>query len=102
MTVRDKIAMITGAGGGLGSEMARLLCENGAKVFILDLDAEKGQATADDIVAFGGLDRPTHREADRRRQILEREIGDLHQLSYAALRYLQDPSMTREFYRSAT
>ena len=54
MTVRDKIAMITGAGGGLGSEMARLLCENGAKVFILDLDAEKGQATADDIVKGGG------------------------------------------------
>ena len=54
MTVRDKIAMITGAGGGLGSEMARLLCDNGAKVFILDLDAEKGQATADDIVKGGG------------------------------------------------
>ncbi len=40
------------------------------------------------------LDRPTHREADRRRCILEREIGDLHQLSYATLRYLQDPRMT--------
>ena len=43
------------------------------------------------------LDRPTHREADRRRRILEREIGDLHQLDYATLRYLQDPrSTTRE------
>ena len=40
------------------------------------------------------LDRPTHREADRRRQILEREIGDLHQLDYATLRYLQDPRIT--------
>ena len=40
------------------------------------------------------LDRPTHREADRRRQILEREIGDLHQLFYAALRYVQDPRIT--------
>ena len=43
--------MVTGAGGGLGSEMARLLCNNGAKVWLMDLDAEKGQATADDIVA---------------------------------------------------
>ena len=43
------------------------------------------------------LDRPTHREADRRRRILERKIGDLHQLDYATLRYLQDPrSTTRE------
>ena len=51
MNVKDKVIMITGAGGGLGSEMARLLCKNGAKVVILDLDAEKGQATADEINA---------------------------------------------------
>ena len=54
MNVKDKVIMITGAGGGLGSEMARLLCDNGAKVVIVDLDAEKGQATADDICAKGG------------------------------------------------
>ena len=53
MNVKDKVVMITGAGGGLGSEMARLLCKNGAKVVILDLDAEKGQQTADEIVAAG-------------------------------------------------
>lgn len=53
MNVKDKVIMITGAGGGLGSEMARLLCENGAKVVIVDLDAEKGQATADAICASG-------------------------------------------------
>ena len=54
MNVKDKVVMITGAGGGLGSEMARLLCKNGAKVFILDLDAEKGQQTADEINSSGG------------------------------------------------
>ena len=53
MNVKDKVVMITGAGGGLGSEMARLLCRNGAKVFILDLNAELGQATADEICAAG-------------------------------------------------
>ena len=46
--------MITGAAGGLGSEMARLLCKNGAKVFILDLDEEKGKQTAGEITAAGG------------------------------------------------
>ena len=49
--------MITGAAGGLGSEMARLLCANGAKVYILDLDAEKGRATAEDIAGRGGFAR---------------------------------------------
>ena len=54
MNVRGKVIMITGAGGGLGSEMARLLSANGAKVWIMDLDAEKGQAVAEDIRANGG------------------------------------------------
>ncbi len=54
MNVKDKVIMITGAGGGLGSEMARLLSANGAKVFILDLDAEKGAAATEEIRAAGG------------------------------------------------
>ena len=53
MNVKDKVIAITGAGGGLGSEMAKLLCKNGAKVIIMDLDAEKGQAAAEEIVAAG-------------------------------------------------
>ena len=57
MNVKDKVVMITGAGGGLGSEMARVLCQNGAKVFILDLDAEKGEAVAAEIAAAGGWAR---------------------------------------------
>ena len=54
MNVKDKVILITGAGGGLGSVMAQLLCDNGAKVIIVDLDADKGQQTADAIVAAGG------------------------------------------------
>lgn len=54
MHVKDKVIMITGAGGGLGSEMARVLSQHGAKVWLLDLDAEKGQAAADAIRAAGG------------------------------------------------
>ena len=54
MNVKDKVVLITGAGGGLGSEMARLLCENGAKVLIVDLDAEKGAQTAEEINQAGG------------------------------------------------
>ena len=44
MNVRDKVIMITGAGGGLGSEMARLLCANGAQVFILFCSFISGRA----------------------------------------------------------
>ena len=44
MNVKDKVIMITGAGGGLGSEMARVLSRHGARVWLLDLDGGKGQA----------------------------------------------------------
>ena len=54
MNVKGKSIMITGAAGGLGSAMARLLAKNGATVFILDLDGEKGEATAAEIRAAGG------------------------------------------------
>ncbi len=54
MNVKGKVIMITGAGGGLGSEMARVLSRHGAKVWLLDLDGEKGQAAADEIRAAGG------------------------------------------------
>ena len=54
MTVKDKTILITGAGGGLGSEMARLLSDNGAQIIIVDLDAEKGEETAASLNADGG------------------------------------------------
>lgn len=54
MNVKDKVIMITGAGGGLGSEMARLLCSKGAIVYILDLNEELGQGVAAEICAAGG------------------------------------------------
>ena len=43
MNVKDKVILITGGAGGLGAEMVQLLCENGAKLYILDLDVQKGE-----------------------------------------------------------
>jgi len=44
MNVKDKIIVITGGCGGLGSEMGELLASNGANVYLLDLDEAKGLA----------------------------------------------------------
>lgn len=54
MNVNGKSVIVTGAGGGLGSVMAQLLCKNGASVLILDLDEDKGTAVAEEIRAAGG------------------------------------------------
>ncbi|MDN5334755.1 MAG: hypothetical protein PWP59_2017, partial [Sphaerochaeta sp.] len=43
MTVKDKVILVTGGAGGLGAVMVELLCKNGAKLYILDLDETKGK-----------------------------------------------------------
>ncbi len=52
MRVQSKIAVVTGAAGGIGSATARLLAREGATVFVTDLDAERGEAVAAEI---GGI-----------------------------------------------
>jgi 3(or 17)beta-hydroxysteroid dehydrogenase len=49
--VRGKVALVTGAAKGLGSEIAKILIEEGATVFLSDIDIEAGRKAADD---FGG------------------------------------------------
>jgi NAD(P)-dependent dehydrogenase (short-subunit alcohol dehydrogenase family) len=41
-----KVVVITGAGGGIGREAARLFSEEGASVCVADVDAEQGEETA--------------------------------------------------------
>ena len=43
-----KVAVITGAGGGMGREAALLFCEEGAQVCVADVDADAAQKTATD------------------------------------------------------
>jgi NAD(P)-dependent dehydrogenase (short-subunit alcohol dehydrogenase family) len=52
--VEGKVAMITGAASGLGAESARRLARQGARVVLTDLQADAGQAVADEILAAGG------------------------------------------------
>src|SRR2546423_3114140 len=41
-----KVAVITGAGGGMGREAALLFCEEGARVCVADVDADAAERTA--------------------------------------------------------
>lgn len=49
MQIKDIAALVTGGGSGLGAATARLLAQGGAKVGILDVNAEKGEAVAREI-----------------------------------------------------
>ena len=51
-----KVAIVTGAAGGIGEAYARALAAQGASVVVADLDEAKGEATAADIASAGGGD----------------------------------------------
>src|SRR5690348_4155753 len=42
----DKTAIITGAGGGIGSAVARRLSEEGARIVVVDLDGDAAERVA--------------------------------------------------------
>jgi len=54
MRLKDKVAIITGAGMGMGREAAMLFAQEGAKVVVFDRDGTAGQETVDGIVGAGG------------------------------------------------
>ncbi|MEM9014771.1 MAG: SDR family NAD(P)-dependent oxidoreductase, partial [Pseudomonadota bacterium] len=49
-----RVAIITGAGGGLGRAYAQLLGAEGAAVVVNDINPDTAQETADEINAAGG------------------------------------------------
>jgi meso-butanediol dehydrogenase/(S,S)-butanediol dehydrogenase/diacetyl reductase len=52
--LQDKVAIVTGAGQGIGQGIALTLAAYGAKVVVTDLDEARAKTTADDIQAAGG------------------------------------------------
>jgi NAD(P)-dependent dehydrogenase (short-subunit alcohol dehydrogenase family) len=51
MEVEGKVAIVTGAGGGIGGAISRALAARGAKVVVADLDGEAARATVAEIEA---------------------------------------------------
>jgi 3-hydroxybutyrate dehydrogenase len=54
MSIKDKVAVITGAASGIGKAIALKFAAEGAKVAIADLSGDAAQATADEINAQYG------------------------------------------------
>src|ERR687887_1073109 len=68
--LKDKVVLITGAGGGIGREMALLAAREGAAVVVNDLGAAvdgegaasrtPAQSVCDEIAAAGGKASPNY------------------------------------------
>lgn len=54
MNVKDRVALITGSGSGMGEESIKRLAKNGAKVIVNDIDQQKVDRVVAEIKEQGG------------------------------------------------
>ena len=54
MQLKNKVALITGAGSGIGFQTALLFAQEGAAVVVVDINDEAGEKTCSEIAAQGG------------------------------------------------
>ena len=86
MRLENKVALITGAAGGIGRETSLLFAAEGARVVAVDLNDEGCQETVDLVTAAGGQAIAVHADVSRAgdcEQMVasaEAEFGALHVL----------------------
>lgn len=69
LTLKDKVAVITGAGSGIGRATALTLAGNGARVVVADINDEAAAAVVAEICAAGGVAEAAHLDICSEEQI---------------------------------
>ena len=53
-SIKDQVAIVTGGAAGIGEAVVYRFADEGAKVVIVDKDADKGSALSEKVKAGGG------------------------------------------------
>lgn len=78
MNFTGRVAVVTGASKGIGRAMAQQFAARGAKVALLDIDAEVGEASAQAV-----------RDAGGKAIFIQADVSDLNALEHAAQQVAQ-------------
>jgi len=69
MRLKDKVAVVTGAGSGFGEGIAKLFAREGAAVVLADINDNAGRTVADQIGAAGGRAAFVHADVTKRDEV---------------------------------
>jgi 3-oxoacyl-[acyl-carrier protein] reductase len=69
MRLKDKVAVVTGAGSGFGEGIAKLFAREGAAVVVADINDNAGRTVAEAIGAAGGRALFVHADVTRRGEV---------------------------------
>jgi NAD(P)-dependent dehydrogenase (short-subunit alcohol dehydrogenase family) len=58
--LKGKVALVTGAGSGIGAAVAAMLAERGASVVLADIDTAQAERRAQDLRAQGAQAQACH------------------------------------------
>ncbi len=101
MRLSGKVALITGAGSGIGRETALLFASEGASVVVADVNAQAAERTVSDVKGAGGralsVRADVSKGADAKAMVeaAEREFGQLDVLmNNAGISHIDDNGAT--------
>jgi NAD(P)-dependent dehydrogenase (short-subunit alcohol dehydrogenase family) len=92
MRVQNKVAIVTGAGSGIGRATAELLAEEGAKVVVADIDPKGGNETVNAIREKGNAAHFV--QADISREVDAKKTSDETVRTYGAIDILVNNAAT--------
>lgn len=65
MRLQDKVALITGAGSGIGRQTALLFAQEGASIVVVDVNDQAGEETVQTVRAAGGQAAYVHADVSK-------------------------------------